>query len=214
MGDLVTGIGLAEALDGVDTVLHLASDSSHPEHDVRSAEQLARAARLAGIKHLLLLSIIGVDRIPYAYYEAKHAAEHVIGDSGIPFTVLRAAQFHSFIDALLYRALRVPGLVLVPAGFRVQCVADEDMAAHLLEALRAGPVGRARDFAGPEILRALEVGRLWRRARRLRRVVLPVPLRGAVARAFRTGANTARLAARGSETWAQWLSRRYAVPSN
>lgn len=212
VGDLVSGTGVAAALEGVEAVLHLASDPAQPARDVRATEHLVRAAGTAGVRHLLFLSIVGVDRIPYPYYEAKRAAERIIEEGAVPWTVLRAAQFHSFVDWLLAQALRLPGLIVVPAGFRVQSVAEEDMAQRLLDALAAGPVGRAADFAGPEILRASDAARQWRRAKRLRRAVAPVPVPGRVARAFRTGANTAPDGDRGVETWGAWLARRYAVP--
>lgn len=206
VGDLVSGEGLAAALEGIDAVLHLASDAAHPQNDVRAAEQLVRATASAGVKHVIYLSIIGVDRIPYRYYQAKHAAEEVLAAGSAPWTILRAAQFHSFIDWLLHQALRVPGLILVPAGFRVQSVADEEMADRLIEVLRAGPAGRPRDFAGPEIMSASDAARTWRRVRRVRRAIAPIPVLGAVGRAFRTGANTAPESDRGRVTWSEWLA--------
>ncbi len=208
-GDLSAGTGVAEAVRDVDAILHLASDPAHPEHDVRSAEHLVRAAATARVAHLVYLSIVGVDRIPYRYYQAKHAAEGIVAGGGTAWTIVRATQFHSFIDSLLSRAVRIPGLILVPAGVAVQSVADGEVAARLINALRAGPAGRARDFAGPEILPAKTVARAWRTARRFRRRVVSVPIPGAVARAFRTGANTAPAGDRGRETWAEWLRTRY-----
>lgn len=212
VGDLVSGHGLAEALEGIDAVLHLASDPAQPTNDVRGTERLVEAAGAAGVTHLLFLSIIGVDTIPYPYYAAKRTAERLVEAGAVPWTVLRVAQFHSFVDWLLGRALRIPGLILAPGGFSVQSVADEDVAERVLKALAAGPIGRARDFAGPEILRASEAARRWQQARGLRRAVVPLPIPGRVARAFRTGANTATDGDRGVETWRDWLARRYAVP--
>lgn len=199
-------------MENIDAVLHLASNPAHPQDDVRAAEQLTEAAAKTGVRHLLFLSIIGVDRIPYPYYEAKLAAEQCIAAGAVPWTIVRAAQFHSFVDWLLYQTLRVPGLMLVPAGFSVQSVADTAVADRLLDAIRMGAVGRTKDFAGPEVLPADEVARLWRRARHVRRLLVPVPLRGAVARAFRQGANTAQLGDRAGATWAEWLRERYAAP--
>lgn len=212
VGDLVTGAGVADAVQGMDAVLHLASDPTRPADDVRSAEQLVRAAAAARVGHLLFLSIVGVDRIPYPYYQAKLAGEAIIAGGAVPWTILRATQFHSFVDWLLSRTLRVPGLILVPAGIAVQSVADGEVAARLVGALRAGPARRARDFAGPEILTASVAARPWRRARQLGRAIVPVPIPGAVARAFRTGANTAPDGDRGRETWGDWVRRRYATP--
>src|SRR5690606_26932960 len=93
VGDLRTGAGVAEALAGVDTVVHLATNR---RTDLRDTERLLAAARDAGVSHLVYLSIVGGDRIPYGYYVDKLANEQAIADSGIPFTILRATQFHSF----------------------------------------------------------------------------------------------------------------------
>jgi uncharacterized protein YbjT (DUF2867 family) len=212
VADLASGAGLDAALYGIDTVLHLASDPAHPDNDVLGTRQLLRAASAAHVKHLLYLSIVGVDTVPYRYYGAKLASEQLIAAGSVPWTILRAAQFHSFIDWLLQRTLWVPRLVVVPAGLQVQSVADEEVADRLVELASGPPLGRARDFAGPEILRAADVARTWRDVRRLRRWIAPVPVFGAVARALRAGANTAPDGDRGRVTWRQWLATRLAVP--
>jgi uncharacterized protein YbjT (DUF2867 family) len=209
VGDLVTGAGLPAAVEGVDAILHLASDPTRPEQDVCGTKRLAGAAAASGVRHLLFLSIIGVDRIPLPYYRAKLEAEAAVMRGGVPWTVLRAAQFHSFIDWLFRRTLRVPGLMIVPAGFKIQSVADEDMADRLVAALQTGPAGRTRDYAGPEILRVSEAARVWRSARGLRRAILPAPVPGQIAGAFRRGGNTTVYSDQGHETWASWLRRQY-----
>lgn len=214
VADLVTGNGLPEALAGIDAVLHLASDPAQPSDDIEAAKHLVGAASQAGVRHLVFLSIIGVGRIPYPYYEAKLAAEHVVAAGRVPWTILRAAQFHSFVDWLLGKAARVPGLIIVPAGFTVQSVADDDIADRLVRVLLHGPSGRARDFAGPEVLDVVQAAQTWQQARQLRRAVVPIPVPGRVARAFRRGANTAPDGDRGLETWSSWLQRRYAGAPN
>ena len=93
----------------------------------------------------------------------------------------------------------------VPAGWWVQSVADVEVADRLIDVLRDGPAGRLRDCAGPEILRVSAAARTWAEIRRVRKPVIPVPIPGAVARAFRTGANTAVDADRGTITWRTWL---------
>lgn len=205
-GDLVSGAGLAAALAGVDAVLHLASDPPRPERDVAMARQLADATARAGTGHLLYLSIIGVDRIPYPYYRHKLAAEAVFAAGATPWSTLRAAQFHSFVDELLRRQARTPLVLPLPWGWKVQSVDDGEMARRLLAALRAGPAGRLRDYAGPEILTVRQAAAAWRRARGVRKPAVSLPLSGAVAAAFRAGHNTSPAAERGTVTWAAWLA--------
>jgi len=98
------------------------------------------------------VSIVGIDRIPFAYYQRKLAAERLIAESGVPFSILRATQFHSFVATLLNEASRYPFVMPIPSGFFVQSVAVEEVAARLCRAIDDGPCGRLRDFGGPEVL--------------------------------------------------------------
>jgi uncharacterized protein YbjT (DUF2867 family) len=190
----------------VDAVLHLASNPRQPSEDAHATRRLLDAAAEMDVRHLVYVSIIGVDRIPYPYYEAKRAVERMVMDGRTPWTILRVAQFHSFVDFLFAgAAARYPLVFAVPAGWWVQSVADVEVADRLIDVLRDGPAGRLRDCAGPEILRVSAAARTWAEIRRVRKPVIPVPIPGAVARAFRTGANTAVDADRGTITWRTWL---------
>jgi uncharacterized protein YbjT (DUF2867 family) len=205
--DLVSGEGLDAALDGVTAVLHLASSVQRPEDDVQMAEQLAAACGRHGIGHLCFISIVGIDRIPLPYYRAKLAAEQVIASGSVPCTIVRVAQFHSFVDLLLRQLARVPLAMPIPSGFRVQSIADEEVAEHLLDLLARGPSGRVPDLVGPEAMMLRDAARAWCAARGVRRTVVPLPIPGAVARGFRTGANTAPDAPGGRERWQEWVAR-------
>ncbi|HET9133380.1 MAG TPA: NAD(P)H-binding protein [Gemmatimonadales bacterium] len=205
--DLVSGEGLDAALDGVDAVLHLASNVQHPDDDVRMAEQLVAACGRHGVGHLCFISIVGIDRIPLPYYRAKLAAEQVIASGAAPWTIVRVAQFHSFVDLLLRQLARVPLVMPIPAGFRVQSIADEEVAEHLLDLLAQGPSGRVPDVCGPDAMTFRDAAAAWCAARGVRRTVLPLPIPGAVARGFRTGANTSPEAPGGRERWQEWLAR-------
>ena len=207
--DLSTGEGLAAALDGIDTVIHAASDSQRPDLvDVEGTRRLTAAAHDANIQHFIYVSIVGVDRIPYAYYRSKYAAEQVTQASGLPFTILRATQFHSFIDLLLRTVARVPLLLPLPSRFQVQSVEIGEVAARLLRAVDEGPAGRVINFGGPDVLRLADAARTWTQLTGRRKLILPLPVPGATGRAFRRGANTAPADERGVITWRHWLSRR------
>lgn len=208
VGDLTNGTGLAAALDGVDAVLHLASDPQRSATDIEGTRRLVEFAAAAGVRHLLFLSIIGVDRIPYPYYRDKRAAEQLVEGGAVPWSIIRMAQFHSFVDWQLTRLGSKPFVMPVPRGFRVQSLDDGEAAERLIVALGEGPAGRLRDFAGPEIVAADEAADQWRRARGIRKPLLRLWLPGATAAAFREGHNTAPEGDRGRITWAEWLSSR------
>lgn len=85
-GDLPEGEGVEAAVDGVETVLHLAGG---PKGDDEATRTLVRAASRAGVRHLLYISVIGADRVRLAWMRAKLESERAVADSGIPWTTLR-----------------------------------------------------------------------------------------------------------------------------
>jgi uncharacterized protein YbjT (DUF2867 family) len=207
-GDITTGAGLGAALTGVDTVIHAASDPGRPKDvDVNGTQRLLQAAEAAHVAHFIYVSIVGVDAIPYPYYRAKHAAEGLVQASRVRHSIVRATQFHSFVDAILSALSRLPLLVVVPAGFKVQSIAVEEVAEYLVRRVTAGPSGWTDDLAGPEVLALDDAARAWMAARGIRKRLVRVPAPGAAARAFREGNNLAPYAANSGITWAEWLQR-------
>ena len=206
--DLASGEGVAAGVAGVDAIVHAASDPRRPrEVDVEGTRRLVEAARAARVPHLVYVSIVGVDRIPYAYYRAKLEAERIVAEGGVPFSILRATQFHSFIDMLIAAAARVALAIPLPTSFKVQSVDSGEVADRLVRALDAGPGSRLRDFGGPEMLTLGQMVAAWKRARGVRKPVLPLPLPGARAAAYRQGRNTAPEGERGTLRWEEWLQR-------
>ncbi len=207
--DLASGVGVHEAVAGTDAIIHAASDPRRTAAvDVGGTRHLAEAARQNSIRHLLYISIVGIDRIPYSYYQRKLEAEKVIESSGAPYSILRATQFHSLVDLLISMAARVPLLMPLPTAFKFQSVAETDVAARLVGQLAAGPGGRLDDFGGPDVLTLGEMAETWLKvkgARRKKLIRLPVP--GAIAAAFRAGKNTTPDTARGSIGWCEWLAQ-------
>src|SRR3990170_5638680 len=100
---IATGEGLAEAVAGVDVIVHCASSPFRRtrEVDVEGTRRLLERAREAGVAHFVYISIVGVDLIPLGYYKHKLAAERLIEESGVPYSILRAPQFFTLIDELL-----------------------------------------------------------------------------------------------------------------
>ena len=99
--DLVTGDGLDAALAGVDAVIdatNVASSGKRASSEFfeATARTLMRTAAVAGVRHIVALSIIGIDRVPYGYYQGKLRQEKVLQESPVPVSILRAAQFHEF----------------------------------------------------------------------------------------------------------------------
>ncbi|WP_158235856.1 SDR family oxidoreductase [Deinococcus sp. UR1] len=205
-GDLQTGAGLAEALRGVDTVIHAASQPSRPQADIEMTGVLLAAAREAGVRHVVYVSIVGCDRVQaFPYYRAKTHSEALVAAGGVPFTVVRATQFHEFVAFMLSRLTRVPLLPL--PGLPLQPVDVHAAAAQIAQVALDAPQGRAADLVGPQVLALPELARSWADATGARTRVLPVP----AARRF-TPLTRPDLGGVG-RTWAQWLAQEAARPN-
>ena len=127
------------------------------------------AAATEPAPHLLYVSIVGVDRVPFGYYRAKLAAEEVFAGSGLPHTILRATQFHDLVRTVLAWAARAP-VLLVPA--MPDQPVDAGEVADRLVALAAGePRGRVPDLGGPEVRDFRELAATYLRATGRRRPV-------------------------------------------
>src|SRR5215218_6931533 len=161
-GDLATGGDLDTALAGAELVVHAASDPRRDpwQVDVAGTRRLVEAVDRDRLQHLVYISIVGVDRIPYGYYRAKFAAEQVLLASGLPVTLLRVTQFHDFADFLLDQARRGPVLP-VPMGWRVQPVDVGEAAGHVVEVAGRPATGGVVEFGGPEDVSAADLARSW-----------------------------------------------------
>ncbi|HET6533977.1 MAG TPA: NAD(P)H-binding protein [Actinoplanes sp.] len=209
VADLAAGSGLTEAVRDVDAVVHLASSPIRTRKtDVEGTRRLVAAAKAAGVRHVVYISIIGIDRVPLPYYRIKLAAEAVIRASGVPFTVVRAAQFPSLIDLLLRGSSKV-GPVLIDKNLRFQPVAVEDVADVIASVLAAGPDNGIVEIAGPHVAALGDLARDWQRARGSRGPVWPIRWPGRIARAVRTGALTTETRPTGTRTWLDYLAEKY-----
>jgi uncharacterized protein YbjT (DUF2867 family) len=206
--DAVTGAGLDEALRGVDALIDVSNVGTASRRKAEAffgaaTQHLVEAAARAGVGHYVALSIIGIDRVDLGYYAGKRRQEQLLAAGQVPWTVLRCAQFHEFVDQSLARS---PGPVAVLPRMRTQPVAAAEVGASLV-ALAAGPArGQAPELAGPEAQELGDLARQLLRARGSRRKVLTFRLPGQAGKAMAGGGllPTAE-GVRGTTTFAQWL---------
>jgi uncharacterized protein YbjT (DUF2867 family) len=212
-GDLATGEGIEAAVEGTAIIVHCAGSTKRDED---KALNLVRAASRAGARHLVYISVVGADRIPvvsgvdramFGYFASKLAAERVVADSGLPWTTLRATQFHELILTTVRKMARLP-VIPVPAGVQFQPVDAGEVAARLADLALGTPAGLVPDMAGPRVYGMAELLRGYLRASRKHRPIVPVRLPGKAARAFRAGANLAPQRAVGRRTWEEFLADR------
>jgi uncharacterized protein YbjT (DUF2867 family) len=217
VGDLATGDGVDAAVAGVDTIVHAAGSA---KGDANKAHTLVRAAARAEVRHLVFVSVVGADRVPmlsgtdrrlFGYFGEKRAAETAIADSGVPWTTLRATQFHDLLLTVLRSLAKFP-LIPAPSGVSFQPIDPAEVADRLVQLSSGTPAGLVPDVAGPRAYELSELLRGYLEATGRRRVVMPVRLPGSAAAAMRDGANLAPERAVGVRTWEAFLAERLGEP--
>jgi uncharacterized protein YbjT (DUF2867 family) len=229
-GDLTTGNGVREAVVGVDAIIHAASNAGVTygnvtmsaflrkallKHDgsvdVNGTKLLLEQARAADVAHCIYVSIVGIEHIPFAYYRHKLEAEALVRDSGVPWSIARATQFHSLIDTLLLVSDKWPILTLA-TDFQLQPVDARDVARYLCSCVQQDPGGQLPDFGGPEIMKLGDVARTWLDTRKEHKRIMKMPLPGKTAREVRQGKLTCPANKSGTITWSEWVRETYAQP--
>lgn len=203
--DLLSGSGLDAALAGVEAVIDV-SNVTTLRRSVsvgffdKAGRHLVRAAERAGVRHLVTLSIVGVDRVKNPYYAGKLRQEEIVRGGAVPWTILRATQFHDFAGQVLSG---VPGPVAVVPTARVQPVAVREVAEALADLTPEAPQAMAPELAGPQVESLVDMARrLIAAGGGRRRPVLPLYFPGGTSsgRLLPTGPGP-----RGTQTFADWL---------
>ncbi|MET8130898.1 SDR family oxidoreductase [Streptomyces sp. NPDC005251] len=199
------GSGLDAAVAGVDAIVHCAT--SPRGGDERAAAQLIAAARRAAVPHLVYISIVGVDRVPFGYYKTKWAVEKLIEESGLGWTILRTTQFHNLVAQVLAGLAKLP-VLLLPAGVSDQPIEVAEVADRLAELAAGAPAGRVEDMGGPQVRSFRSLASAHLRATGKRRPLLDVRLAGRAYQAFRDGHHLAPRRAVGKGTFEDFLKAR------
>jgi len=176
LGDLARGDSLREALTSIDVIAHLASDTGGlPSYakakrtDVEGTGRLLEAARRAGVQpHVVYISIVGIDKIPFGYYQGKLETEQVIERSGFPYTILRTTQWHT-LAAKFCRHLGALPFVGVPRGVRMQLLDAGEVAGRMSGLVQGQPSQHVAEMGGPEALSFADIARRYFRAAGKRR---------------------------------------------
>ena len=177
--------------------------------DVEGTGRLLAAARAAGVGHLVYISIVGMEGVPYPYYRAKLAAEAIVREAMVPWTILRATQFHTLMELFLGIFARVPGLMPVPYRWQFQPVDPSEVGARLAELVVRPPAGMLPDFGGPEVRDFKSIAESWRRAKGIAKPMLYLPLPFKASRQFAAGHLLCPDHRDGKITFEQYLQRKY-----
>ncbi|WP_174185502.1 SDR family oxidoreductase [Nocardia barduliensis] len=173
--DVLTGAGLDRALDGADVVIDLANSPTFDEASLEffrtSMLNLLAAGEAAGVRHQVVLSILGVDQVPQLdYYRAKTLQEDLLRQGSTPYSIVRVTQFFEFMDAVL--SWTADGDTVRLPATRLQPIAAADVVDAVVEVATGTPLGGIRNVAGPEVFPLDELGRITLAARRDSRTVV------------------------------------------
>ena len=214
-GDLKTGAGLTKALAGMDAIVHAASATREPmalrATDVRGTRRLLELARDANIGHFVYISIVGVEGVAYPYYRIKIAAETLVREGMVPWSILRATQFHSFMESTLRAFARLPGMLAIPFGWQFQPVESREVARRVVDVVLDKPAGMLPDFGGPQVRDFKSIAESWLAARKERRRLMNLWLPFKASRQVAEGRLTCPEHKDGLVTFDQYLAEKYAL---
>ena len=212
-GDVATGAGLNEALIGIDAVVHAATAAANPlklrATDVVGTRRLLAMARAAGVPHAVYVSIVGIEGVSYPYYRYKLEAEAVVRENIVPWTILRATQFHSLMETFLSAFSTLPGLATVPKRWQFQPIDPGDVAERLVAVVAGEPAGLLPDFGGPEVRDLGGLAASWLAARRSHKRLVDLWLPFKFSRQFAEGRLLCPGHKEGAATFEQYLGKRY-----
>ncbi|MCP2342789.1 SDR family oxidoreductase [Actinomadura rupiterrae] len=167
--DVATGAGLDDALAGVEAVIDVTNSGATDRDEAVAAfgtatRNLLAAEQRAGVRHHVLLSIAGLDRVDgNAHYAGKREQERLVSAGDVPWTIVPATQFHDFA-AMVADWMEQDGAAPI-APLLVQPIAPADVAAILAEIAVGAPQGRYRDIAGPDPQDLVDMARRTHQAR-------------------------------------------------
>lgn len=212
-GDLTTGAGLVKAVAGMDAIIHAASAASQPMKlrvtDVVGTRRLLAMAREEGLRHVVYISIVGMEGVAYPYYKTKLAAEAVVKENIVPWSILRATQFHPLMETFLGGFSALPLFATVPFKWKFQPIDPRDVATRLVEVVTHEPAGMLPDFGGPEERNFWSIAESWLRARKLNKRLINLPIPFKFSRQFAEGRLLCPEHKDGKITFEQYLEEKY-----
>ena len=212
-GDLATGAGLLRALSGMDAIIHAASATTDLRKgratDVVGTRRLLKLASDAEIRHVVFVSIVGMEGVAYPYYKTKLAAEAVVRENIVPWSILRATQFHTLMEIFLGTLSKVPGLAAVPFGWQFQPVDPREVAHRLVDVVQQAPAGRLPDFGGPEVRDFKSIAQSWLASRKSKKRLVDLWLPFKFSRQFAEGRLLCPDHKDGTITFERYLVDRY-----
>ena len=197
----------------MDAIIHAASATVEPLRgravDVVGTRRLLAIARDANVRHVVYVSIVGIDNVSYPYYKTNRATEAVVRENIVPWSILRATQFHQLMEIFLGFFSRLPGVAAVPFDWKFQPVDPSDVARRIAQVVLNEPAGMLPDFGGPEARDFASIARSWLAARKLNKRLVNLRLPIKFSRQFAEGLLLCPEHRDGTITFEQYLAEKY-----
>ena len=173
--DVISGKGLDQALEGAEVEINLANSPTFDEASLgffrASMNNLLAAGERAGVRHQVILSIVGVDQVPELdYYRAKTLQEDLLRQGPTPYSIVRATQFFEFMTAVL--SLTSDDTTVRLPATRIQPIASADVADAVVEVSTGAPLEGILNVAGPDVFPLDEIGRISLAAQQDNRTII------------------------------------------
>ena len=207
--DLRTGEGMQNAVRDKSVILHLASDKKHPDNDVYGTAHLLNSLKKQALcPHFIYISIVGVEELAMPYFKQKVQIEQMVIKSGLPYSIVKATQFHEYIDSQLTSFFRF-GIGLLPKNILVQPVSVVSVANVLADLCMSGATYEIQSLGGPEVLKLEELASQWLQHRKESKKYLPLPLWGKSGKKLKDGVLTYPQKKLKGVNWSSWLKEHY-----
>ncbi len=206
-GDLTEKNSLEPAFRDAEIVVHCASNPINPQAvDIEGTRNLLAAVNPDRLKHIIYVSIVGVNRSDYPYYVAKYEAEKLILASGFPSTILRATQFHNLVLRRLIEPADQTGdpVIRVPADMRFQSIDIKDISNKIVDLVLNDPTNAILTAGGPEISTLEEMTEVYLDFLGENKQIVPDPDDTSFP-SFKSGINLCPEHAYGKITWKAFL---------
>jgi uncharacterized protein YbjT (DUF2867 family) len=205
--DLLSGEGLDEAVKDVEVIIHAATSPIKNSRLIEVSGLEKFLSKLQDIKQFIYPSIVGIEEIPLKYYKLKYEGEELLKNSSIPYTIVRATQFHGFVENL-FLSKPIFKRYVIPGNIKFQSVDAGEFANHLIDLINKGPQGRTDDFAGPDIMTSREMAELKIKIKNETNKVFSFSVPGKLYKSFVDGKNTNFNQKKGKITFEEYLRNR------
>lgn len=206
-GNLTDISSLKNAVLNSDIIIHCASNPRNSKViDIEGTKNLLQITSQKQLNHFIYISIVGVDKSMFPYYQSKLEVEKLIQESNLPWSILRATQFHDMILDRFIKPFDEKTVSLkIPQGMQFQSVAIEDVANKLFSLAIGSYTNTIETIAGPEIYTIEEMTRIYLNILDRKDKIEPKMYEEDIYKLFRSGVNLCPDYAFGKITWKDFL---------